>query len=123
LAQYIFSEFCRLDWADRPFVNVGDDWGLETLAWTKMSYRPVKMLRKHVLRKQPATVVGLTDPAAYGLASSTRSSTPAPVKVRAARKEDLAAAVELERMCFGTGPFSLTKRQLHYLQRRPTAVF
>jgi ribosomal protein S18 acetylase RimI-like enzyme len=51
LAQYIFSEFCRADWSDRPRVNVGDDWGLETLAWTKMSYRPVEMLRKFVLRK------------------------------------------------------------------------
>ncbi len=31
----------------RPLVNVGDDWGLETLAWTKQSYRPVKMLQKY----------------------------------------------------------------------------
>ena len=44
LAQFIFSEFCRVCWADRPLVNVGDDWGLETLAWTKQSYRPVKRL-------------------------------------------------------------------------------
>ena len=50
LAQFIFSEFCRSCWADRPLVNVGDDWGLETLAWTKQSYRPVKMLQKFVLR-------------------------------------------------------------------------
>lgn len=25
LAQFIFSEFCRTEWADRPLVNVGDD--------------------------------------------------------------------------------------------------
>jgi hypothetical protein len=50
LAQFIFSEFCRLNWSDRPFVNVGDDWALETLRWTKQSYRPVKMLEKFVLR-------------------------------------------------------------------------
>jgi len=49
----IFSEFCRQSWADRLLVNVGDDWGLPTLAWMKASYRPVKMLRKHTLR-QPA---------------------------------------------------------------------
>jgi ribosomal protein S18 acetylase RimI-like enzyme len=118
LPQFIFSEFCRRDWADRPFVNVGDDWGLETLAWTKMSYRPVKMLKKYVVRKQTAVVAGYAAP---------RTKPPmtaiAPVAVRAARKEDLAAAVELERICFGTGGFSLTKRQLQYLQRRPTAVF
>ena len=58
LAQFIFSEFCRQSWSDRPLVNVGDDWGLETLAWTKQSYRPVKLLNKHVLRKVPAVVSG-----------------------------------------------------------------
>jgi hypothetical protein len=50
LAQFIFSEFCRTHWSDRPLVNVGDDWGLPTLAWTKLSYRPVKMLQKFVMR-------------------------------------------------------------------------
>ncbi|HYE20387.1 MAG TPA: GNAT family N-acetyltransferase [Tepidisphaeraceae bacterium] len=49
LAQYIFSEFCRTAWADRPLVNAGDDWGLESLAWTKNSYRPVKLLKKFVM--------------------------------------------------------------------------
>jgi hypothetical protein len=57
LAQFIFSEFCRTCWADRPLVNVGDDWGLETLAWTKQSYRPVKMLQKFVLRRNKAIMV------------------------------------------------------------------
>lgn len=51
LAQFIFSEFCRRNWSDRPLVNVGDAWGLESLAWTKNSYRPVKMLQKYTLRK------------------------------------------------------------------------
>ena len=80
LAQFIFSEFCREDWADRPLVNVGDDWGLETLAWTKMSYRPVKLLQKYVLGKVGAGAGG-------GLAvrrsrseagGSTRSALPSP---------------------------------------------
>lgn len=57
LAQFIFSEFCRLNWADHPLVNVGDDWGLETLAWTKQSYRPVKMLHKYVLRRNKAVMI------------------------------------------------------------------
>ena len=57
LAQFIFSEFCRTDWPDRPLVNVGDDWGLETLAWTKQSYRPVKMLNKYVLKQNKAVMV------------------------------------------------------------------
>ncbi|HET6249158.1 MAG TPA: phosphatidylglycerol lysyltransferase domain-containing protein [Tepidisphaeraceae bacterium] len=57
LAQFIFSEFCRVNWADRPLVNVGDDWGLETLAWTKQSYRPIKMLQKYVLRRNKAIMI------------------------------------------------------------------
>ena len=56
LAQFIFSEFCRLHWSDRPLVNVGDDWGLETLAWTKQCYRPVKLLKKFVLRQERAAM-------------------------------------------------------------------
>ena len=56
LAQFIFSEFCRLNWSHLPLVNVGDDWGLETLAWTKQSYRPVKMLQKFVVRRVAATM-------------------------------------------------------------------
>ena len=57
LAQFIFSDFCRQYWSQRPLVNVGDDWGLESLAWTKQSYRPVKMLRKYVLRRERAVMV------------------------------------------------------------------
>src|SRR5690606_24634811 len=59
LAQFIFSEFCRTQWADRPLCNVGDDWGLASLAWTKMSYRPVKLLQKYVLRPVPSTKVSV----------------------------------------------------------------
>ena len=57
LAQFIFSEFCRVEWSSRPLVNVGDDWGLETVRWTKQSYRPVKMLEKYVLRLKRAVMV------------------------------------------------------------------
>jgi hypothetical protein len=55
LAQFIFSEFCREHWSAYPRVNVGDDWGLPTLAWTKMSYRPVALLQKYSLTR-PAAV-------------------------------------------------------------------
>jgi hypothetical protein len=59
LAQFIFSEFCARCWSDRPLVNVGDDWGMKTLAWTKMSYRPVKMLQKYVVRREVRVAVGI----------------------------------------------------------------
>jgi hypothetical protein len=46
-------------------VNVGDDWALETLRWTKQSYRPVKMLEKFVLRPAPVAMsAALADPPA-----------------------------------------------------------
>jgi ribosomal-protein-alanine acetyltransferase len=69
LAQFIFSEFCRTAWADRPLVNAGDDWGLETLAWTKNSYRPVKLLKKYVLTPPARVAVGF--PANDGVAAAT----------------------------------------------------
>lgn len=109
LAQFIFSEFCRLHFPDRPLVNVGDDWGLETLAWTKMSYRPVKLLQKYVLAKPAQVQVAIAPPVA-----------PA-ARIRFARKDDLAAAVELEKTCFTT--YGLTKRQLQYLQQRQSSIF
>lgn len=57
LAQFIFSEFCQREWATQPLVNVGDDWGLPSLAWTKQSYRPVRMLQKYTFRRQKAVMV------------------------------------------------------------------
>ncbi len=56
LAQYIFSQFCATAWSAYPLVNAGDDWGLESLAWTKNSYRPVKLLKKYVMTPVRATM-------------------------------------------------------------------
>jgi len=128
LAQFIFSEFCRSHWADRPLVNVGDDWGLETLAWTKMSYRPVKLLQKYMLHRQPAVSALVSAPAQPGEQSAEAhlprlaGTRPLPVTVRVADKSDVTAAVELERACFSPS-VSLKKRQLQYLQQRRSAVF
>jgi ribosomal protein S18 acetylase RimI-like enzyme len=125
LAQFIFSEFCRTAWADRPLVNVGDDWGLETLAWTKRSYRPVKLLNKYEIR--PMRAVAIAAPQKH---HSPEAAAPeaAPVdaaqslRVRAARSEDLAAAMQLEASCFGA-EVRLKARQIRYLHRRGSAVF
>ncbi len=53
--QFIFSEFCRQCWADKPEINVGDDWGIPTLRFTKQSYRPTRQLLKYTLTR-PAAV-------------------------------------------------------------------
>lgn len=39
-ANYIFSEFCKQYWSNTEWCNVGDDWGVESLAWTKESFGP-----------------------------------------------------------------------------------
>jgi hypothetical protein len=56
-AQYIFSEFCRQYWPHTTWCNVGDDWEVPSLAWTKQSYRPVARLEKFVLRPVYPTVL------------------------------------------------------------------
>jgi ribosomal protein S18 acetylase RimI-like enzyme len=113
LAQFIFSEFCGRNWSHLPLVNAGDDWGLESLTWTKMSYRPVKLLQKHVIRMNAPVTVAVKPPLPV--------AEPKEAEVRAARKGDLEAALVLEQRCFSA--HCLTKRQLGYLQRRPSAVF
>jgi ribosomal protein S18 acetylase RimI-like enzyme len=112
LAQFIFSEFCRTAWADRPLVNAGDDWGLESLAWTKSSYRPVKMLKKYALA--PILPVAV-------LTTPQRQAQDTPLIIRPARRSDLAAISALEQGCFAT--YNLSKRQLQYLQQRQSSVF
>ncbi|HEX2971512.1 MAG TPA: GNAT family N-acetyltransferase [Tepidisphaeraceae bacterium] len=131
LAQFIFSEFCRMYWSNRPLVNVGDDWGLETLAWTKRSYRPVNLLQKYVLRLAPRVSVFIpstaSEPAKLPVAVEAEATAPAEnsesnaVLVRPAGKRDVDAAVALEQRCFSM--YNLSKRQLQYLQQRPSAVF
>ncbi|MFA7236970.1 MAG: GNAT family N-acetyltransferase [Phycisphaeraceae bacterium] len=51
IPQFIFSEFCRRCWADSPEINVGDDWGIPTLRWTKESYRPARRLSKYMIAR------------------------------------------------------------------------
>ncbi len=107
LAQFIFSEFCRRDWADRPLCNVGDDWGLASLAWTKQSYRPVALLNKYALVPARRTA---------------SAPTPTPMAIRPATDADLPATEQLEQACFAAD-LSLKRRQLSYLRRRESAVF
>jgi ribosomal-protein-alanine acetyltransferase len=119
MAQFIFSEFCRTAWADRPLVNAGDDWGLPTLAWTKSSYRPVKLLKKFVMAKTARMVVGFGAGVCAGAACEAPSGDA--VVVRAARRADLDQIVALEQSCFTA--YNLSRRRLQYLQARPNAVF
>jgi uncharacterized protein len=124
LAQFIFSEFCRLHWSDKQTINAGDDWGLESLAWTKSSYRPVKLLQKFVLCREAL----IASPSGYEAANPPDIEAPPQtataddgIIVRPASMEDLKPTILLEETCFDT--YCLSKRQLRYLQRSPNAVF
>lgn len=48
--QFIFSEFCRMVWPGFSECNAGDDWGIANLTFTKMSYRPKKLMQKFSAR-------------------------------------------------------------------------
>lgn len=81
--QFIFSEFCRLYWADYPEINVGDDWGIPTLRFTKESYRPTRRLSKYVLARpvhaQPTafTAAPMVQPVAVAATAAVRTAAPA----------------------------------------------
>lgn len=132
LSQFIFSEFCRLHWAHRPLVNAGDDWGLESLAWTKNSYRPVTILPKYAMRPKAAvqSTTGWSPEAIAtpAVAVEEQAAAPAmsivpdeqPIHVRVAQPTDLEAIANLESRCFDT--YSLSRRRLQYLAARSSAV-
>jgi ribosomal protein S18 acetylase RimI-like enzyme len=120
LAQFIFSEFCRQHWADRPLTNVGDDWGLESLAWTKMSYRPVQLLAKYAVKKTARVNTLVGGAGLQPLQTAPQLSDP-PI-IRPATRNDVLATLALENSCFSSD-VRLKKRQLRYLQQRSSAVF
>ncbi|MBK7405317.1 MAG: GNAT family N-acetyltransferase [Phycisphaerales bacterium] len=128
--QYIFSEFCRTELATYPECNAGDDWGIPTLRFTKQSYRPVRLLNKHVLARQalPAAVhvPGISIPE---IARETASPPVPPHKaplpmdliIRSATVEDLDALVGLEHDCFDRPEERFTRRQIRALVQNPRA--
>jgi ribosomal protein S18 acetylase RimI-like enzyme len=88
-AQYIFSEFCRQAWPHAAWCNVGDDWDIPSLAWTKQSYRPASRLTKWVLREEaPARVsLSLPQPADAAPAAPAEVRTPEAVPMEHAACE------------------------------------
>lgn len=134
-AQYIFSEFCRRNWSSFPECNVGDDWGIPSLRWTKESYRPLRLLSKYVLTRESSPMVGWR-----GEASDTEPVSINPVNPRhmtaagvpeeegrhdvlidAATLDDLQALVDLEARTFRREE-AINRRQMRYLLRSPRAL-
>jgi ribosomal-protein-alanine N-acetyltransferase len=133
-AQFIFSEFCRRHWASHPECNAGDDWGIPSLRFTKQSYRPVRLLSKYTLTRQPVVVVcppainmPIENPK-FQIAADADGieivplMSEAPVKLRPALKRDVSAILHLERACFTSAEETFNRRQIRYLIGDPRAT-
>jgi len=121
-ANYIFSEFCRQYWSHCRWCNVGDDWELPSLAWTKQSYRPIGRLDKWIVRpKQPAKVT--IGPSNYAPVEATTVGQTPTQSVAWARASlgDLDDLMALEQRCFAK-PVAMNRRQMRYLLQAPTAT-
>lgn len=129
-AQFIFSEFCRSYWLHIPECNVGDDWGIPSLRWTKESYRPIRLMSKYVVSTVRSPMLGWTpsvelpvaNPAHLPAATETVTQKPqGVVEIASVSETDLDALVELERRAFTQGE-AFSRKQLRYLLRSPRAV-
>ncbi|HNY12326.1 MAG TPA: phosphatidylglycerol lysyltransferase domain-containing protein [Candidatus Wallbacteria bacterium] len=52
ISQFLFKEFCRNEFSDCAYVNVGDDLGFENLRKVKMSYHPYEYIPKYTIRQK-----------------------------------------------------------------------
>ncbi len=127
--QYIFSEFCRTCWSDRALINAGDDWGIPGLRYTKQSYRPVRLMSKHVLTMAPERVrherAMVSMPTVAPAHRITPLPEPAPTPtftIRAGVASDADAILNLERDAFGAEAQAFTPRQVRALLANPRAV-
>jgi ribosomal protein S18 acetylase RimI-like enzyme len=121
--QMIFSTFCERYWKDCPEINVGDDWGIPGLRFTKQSYRPTRMISKHALTRAPiAQVAGMDIPARNPPHAFAAGRMVEPIAMlRAARLEDAAAIDSLERSCFAREKEIFSPRQIKGLLTNPNA--
>lgn len=126
--QFIYSEFCRTRFEGATEINAGDDWGIDTLRYTKQSYRPSKMLSKSVLTRQPVHEPGGPEPSTVRLLSRGR---PAPrhaemiggptMSIRRATAEDAASMLDIESRAFADSDDRFTLRQIRRLIANPRA--
>ncbi len=134
-AQFIFSEFCRRCWSEYPECNVGDDWGIPSLRFTKQTYRPKRMLEKFVIAREPVSTTlgldGLQIPLLNPpFVASATAAGPAlepvmadeTIDLRDAVEADLAGVLAAEEVAFEYSGDRFNKRQIRSLIRNPKAL-
>jgi ribosomal protein S18 acetylase RimI-like enzyme len=127
--QYIFSEFCRTCLSGSPECNAGDDWGIPTLRFTKQSYRPTRLLSKHVLARTslplavpvPAPEMPRFVREQAPAARPAAEGAPMDIRIRQATAADLEALVAVEKDCFERPEERFTRRQIRALVQNPRA--
>ncbi|HZW08485.1 MAG TPA: GNAT family N-acetyltransferase [Phycisphaerales bacterium] len=128
--QLIFSEFCRTALAGSPECNAGDDWGIPTLRFTKQSYRPIRLLSKHVLARTslplavpvPAVEMPSFVPEPFTRSRPAPEAGPMDLQIRQATPADLEALVAVEKDCFERPEERFTRRQIRALVQNPRAT-
>ncbi len=126
--QFIFSKFCEVNFPDVSEINVGDDWGIESLRYTKTSYRPSRMIAKTMLSRDPIPQVQGVE---HNMLRSLRKveldpnapvlSPKGPISLRRAARADAIDIVEIEASAFiEEDRFSV--RQIRRLIDNPRAI-
>lgn len=129
--QFIFSEFCNTALAAHPECNAGDDWGIPALRFTKQSYRPIRLLNKHVLSRTALPVAvalptrdvpnRIPEPLPPNMNTASKPA-PADIRVRPANAADLTALSEIEQDCFASPDDQFSRRQIKALMANPRST-
>lgn len=126
--QFIFSKFCEINFPDVSEINVGDDWGIESLRYTKSSYRPSRMIPKTMLSRAPVPVAQsvehnivrslrqfVLDPSAPMIAPGSG------ITIRTALRADADQLANIEDSAFDKDD-RFTERQIKRLIDNPRAI-
>ncbi len=126
--QFIYSEFCRINFDGALEINAGDDWGIESLRYTKTSYRPSRMLEKFTIARRPRPETGSPEPTIVRtLTQRRRASQIAEVamdsnlSVRLATLEDASAIISIENHAFTDEGDRFSLGQIRRLITNPRA--
>ena len=126
--QFIYSEFCRTRFAGALEINAGDDWGIESLRYTKTSYRPSRMLEKFTIARRPRPETGSPEPTIVRtLTQGRRASQIAEnamqtnLFVRRATLDDAAAIIAVEHQAFTDMGDRFSQGQIRRLIANPRA--